>query len=124
MKIKNGFVLDHIKAGVGVKIFKYLNLEKEGNQVALIINADSKKNGKKDIIKISMDIDCYELSIKPFEDCCTVYVPKAPATSQKIDKAIMYESKFDYEKLVDEAEKLRSMNVLDGMPESSQLSLF
>ena len=44
--IKNGFVLDHIKAGVGVKIFKYLNLEKEGNQVALIINADSKKNGK------------------------------------------------------------------------------
>ena len=38
--IKNGFVLDHIKAGVGVKIFKYLNLEKEGNQVALIINAD------------------------------------------------------------------------------------
>lgn len=58
---------------------------------------------KKDIIKISMDIDCYELSIKPFEDCCTVYVPKAPATSPKIDKAIMYESKFDYEKLVDEA---------------------
>ena len=52
---------------------------------------------------MDMDIDCYELSIKPFEDCCTVYVPKAPATSPKIDKAIMYESKFDYEKLVDEA---------------------
>lgn len=50
--IKNGFVLDHIKAGMGVKIFKYLNLDKLGNQVALIINADSEKNYKKDIIKI------------------------------------------------------------------------
>ncbi|WP_294133080.1 aspartate carbamoyltransferase regulatory subunit [uncultured Clostridium sp.] len=50
--IKNGFMLDHIKAGMGVKIFRYLHLDKLGNQVALIINADSKKMGKKDIIKI------------------------------------------------------------------------
>ena len=50
--IKNGFMLDHIKAGMGVKIFRYLNLDKLGHQVALIINADSKKMGKKDIIKI------------------------------------------------------------------------
>ena len=49
--IRNGFVLDHIKAGMGVKIFRYLHLYKLGNQVALIINADSKKMGKKDIIK-------------------------------------------------------------------------
>ena len=42
--IKNGFVL--------VKIFKYLNLEAGGNEVALIINANSMKNGRKDIIKI------------------------------------------------------------------------
>ena len=45
-------MLDHIKAGMGVKIFRYLNLDKLGHQVALIINADSKKMGKKDIIKI------------------------------------------------------------------------
>ena len=51
-RIKNGFMLDHIKAGMGVKIFRYLHLDKLGNQVALIINADSKKMGKKDIIKI------------------------------------------------------------------------
>lgn len=50
--IKNGFMLDHIKAGMGVKIFRYLELDKLGNQVALIINADSKKMIKKDIIKI------------------------------------------------------------------------
>jgi aspartate carbamoyltransferase regulatory subunit len=45
-------MLDHINAGMGVKIFRYLNLDKLGHQVALIINADSKKMGKKDIIKI------------------------------------------------------------------------
>lgn len=50
--IKNGFMLDHIKAGMGVKIFRYLHLDELGNQVALIINADSGKMGKKDIIKI------------------------------------------------------------------------
>ena len=43
--IKNGFVLDHIRAGVGVKIFKYLKLEDGENEVALIINAKSMKNG-------------------------------------------------------------------------------
>ena len=50
--IKNGFVLDHIRPGVGVKIFKYLNLEQGENEVALIINAKSSKNGRRDIIKI------------------------------------------------------------------------
>jgi thiamine biosynthesis protein ThiI len=58
---------------------------------------------KQDIIKISRMIDCFELSIKPFEDCCTVYVPKAPATSPKIDKAEAYEKAFDFETLVEEA---------------------
>lgn len=57
--IKNGLVIDHIQAGMGVKIFNYLNLDKNSNQVALIINADSKRLGKKDIIKIEgcMDVD-------------------------------------------------------------------
>ncbi|AWK51149.1 aspartate carbamoyltransferase regulatory subunit [Clostridium beijerinckii] len=50
--IKNGIVIDHIQAGIGVKIFKYLELDTKNYSVALIINADSKKLGKKDIIKI------------------------------------------------------------------------
>ncbi len=58
---------------------------------------------KVDIIKLSRQIDCYDLSIKPFEDCCTVYVPKAPATAPKIEKAVAYEKSFDYEKMIDEA---------------------
>lgn len=58
---------------------------------------------KQDIIKISKMIDCYDLSIKPFEDCCTVYVPKAPATAPKLEKAMAYEKSFDFEAMVDEA---------------------
>ncbi len=56
---------------------------------------------KIDIIELSKKIDCYDLSIKPFEDCCTVYVPKAPATAPKKHFAEKYEEAFDYEKMVD-----------------------
>lgn len=58
---------------------------------------------KVDIIKLSKMIDCYDLSIKPFEDCCTVYVPKAPATAPKIEKAEQYEKSFHFEAMIDEA---------------------
>lgn len=50
--IKSGLVIDHIKAGMGIKIFNYLNLDKLDSQVALIMNVESKKMIKKDIIKI------------------------------------------------------------------------
>ncbi|MBQ9900654.1 MAG: tRNA 4-thiouridine(8) synthase ThiI [Acholeplasmatales bacterium] len=58
---------------------------------------------KCDIIDRSMKIGCFELSIKPFEDCCTVYVPKAPATQPKIEKAEAYEKSFDFEKMIEDA---------------------
>ena len=58
---------------------------------------------KVDIIALSRRIDCYDLSIKPFEDCCTVYVPKAPATAPKIEKAEQYEALFDWKSLLDTA---------------------
>ena len=50
--IKNGYVIDHIKAGKSLEIYKYLNLGDLDTQVAIIKNAKSKKPGKKDIIKI------------------------------------------------------------------------
>jgi len=55
--IKRGIVIDHIKAGVGLKIFNYLGLDKAEFTVALIMNAPSKKIGRKDIIKIENEID-------------------------------------------------------------------
>ena len=56
--LKNGLVIDHIEAGMGVRIFNYLNLDKSDCSVALIINAKSELLGKKDIIKIE---NCREL---------------------------------------------------------------
>ena len=58
--LKNGLVIDHIEAGAGVKIFKYLNLDKNNERAALIINAESKQYGRKDIIKFEKEqIICY-----------------------------------------------------------------
>src|SRR3712207_8651982 len=55
--IKKGIVIDHIKAGLGMKIFYYLGLDKVEYPVALIMNVNSDKNGKKDIIKIENTIN-------------------------------------------------------------------
>jgi aspartate carbamoyltransferase regulatory subunit len=51
-KIKNGIVIDHIRAGQGIRIFNWLGLDKAGYPVAFVVNANSKVMGKKDIIKI------------------------------------------------------------------------
>lgn len=55
--IKNGYVIDHIKAGNAMKIYELLNLKELDCQVAIITNAKSNKMGKKDIIKIDRSID-------------------------------------------------------------------
>jgi aspartate carbamoyltransferase regulatory subunit len=55
--IKRGIVIDHIKPGVGLKIFNYLGLDTAKFTVALIMNAPSKKLCRKDIIKIENEID-------------------------------------------------------------------
>lgn len=55
--IKNGIVLDHIKAGKSMEIYEYLKLGELDSSVAIIKNAPSRKMGKKDIIKIDEEID-------------------------------------------------------------------
>lgn len=50
--IRNGIVIDHITAGRGMTLLKYLEFDNEHDMVAIITNAPSKKRGKKDIIKI------------------------------------------------------------------------
>jgi len=51
-EIKNGIVIDHIKAGLGIRIYNWLQLDKVPYNVAFVANANSKRCGKKDIIKI------------------------------------------------------------------------
>ena len=58
---------------------------------------------KLEIMDISRKIDTYEISILPYEDCCTVFVPRHPAINPKIGVAIKEESLFDYDKLIDNA---------------------
>lgn len=55
--INDGIVIDHITAGKGMKLYDILNLGELKCSVAIIKNADSKKTGKKDIIKIDSVID-------------------------------------------------------------------
>ncbi len=54
--ITNGFVIDHIQAGKGMVLYELLGLDKVDCSVAIIKNVNSKKMGKKDIIKIDAEI--------------------------------------------------------------------
>ena len=57
---------------------------------------------KLEIIDLATKIGTYETSILPYEDCCTIFVPKHPVINPKLDKAIMYENNLNYEELVGE----------------------
>lgn len=58
---------------------------------------------KLEIMDIARDIDTYDISILPYEDCCTVFVPKHPVINPKLEIAINEENKFDYNTLIDDA---------------------
>ena len=58
---------------------------------------------KLDIIKVAEEIDTFELSIQPFEDCCTVFAPPSPKTKPKLEKARQYEARLDVEGLIKES---------------------
>lgn len=58
---------------------------------------------KLEIMDIAKKIDTYETSILPFEDCCTVFVPKHPVINPKLEQAIQEEEKFDFEPMIMEA---------------------
>lgn len=55
-KIKNGIVIDHIRAGQGIRVFNCLGLDKTPYMVAFVVNATSSQMGRKDLIKIDNTI--------------------------------------------------------------------
>lgn len=71
---------------------------------------------KVDIVKYAHKIGTYETSIRPFEDCCTVYLPVNPATSPKIYKAEHYESLFKWDDLLENC--VNNVRVLSITPDS------
>ena len=58
---------------------------------------------KVDIMETAKNIGTYETSILPYEDCCTVFLPKHPTTKPKLEKILESESRLDVDRLVDEA---------------------
>lgn len=64
---------------------------------------------KLEIIDISRKIGTYETSILPYEDCCTIFLPKHPVINPSIEKAIEYENSFDYNNLIDIAVNTREI---------------
>lgn len=56
---------------------------------------------KLEIIDIAKKINTYETSILPYEDCCTIFVPKHPVIKPELEKCIEYESNFDYQTLIE-----------------------
>ncbi len=58
---------------------------------------------KNDIIKIAKLIKTYDISIRPFEDCCTIFHPQNPRTKPNFKSTLWLEEKFNYEQLVTEA---------------------
>ena len=67
---------------------------------------------KQEIVDLAVKIGTYETSILPYEDCCTVFVPRNPATKPRIDQVLEAESQYDLEALIAEAvEKTECLTV-------------
>jgi thiamine biosynthesis protein ThiI len=60
---------------------------------------------KLEIIAISEKIGTFDISIEPYEDCCTVFTPKHPRTKPQLEKVLVEEEKLDFKALADEAIK-------------------
>ena len=73
---------------------------------------------KQEIMSISKRIDTYETSILPYEDCCTVFLPKAPKTKPHLDVAERQERLLDVERLIQEA--VENTEIIDLRPEDEE----
>ena len=73
---------------------------------------------KVEIIKLAKKIGTYDISIRPYEDCCTIFTPKAPKTMPHLDEVIALENKYDYDSLIKEA--LNNIEVKIITPEENE----
>ena len=76
---------------------------------------------KLEIIDISRKIGTYETSILPYEDCCTIFLPKHPVINPNIEKATQYEKSFDYESLIETA--IDSREIINISKENDQFDI-
>ncbi|MDR2632697.1 MAG: aspartate carbamoyltransferase regulatory subunit [Treponema sp.] len=83
-QIKNGIVIDHIKAGQGIRIFNWLGLDKTPHTVAFVVNASSCRMERKDIIKINETIAINFDVLSFIDPNITVNIIKNACVSEKI----------------------------------------
>jgi aspartate carbamoyltransferase regulatory subunit len=86
-KIQNGTVIDHITAGKGTKVIEALDLAGSDKIVSMLMNVQSKKLGKKDVVKIEgVHLDPKEIApkISPFAPKATVNLIKNSRVSTKV----------------------------------------
>jgi thiamine biosynthesis protein ThiI len=70
---------------------------------------------KLDSIAYAKKIGTYDISIRPYEDCCTIFKPKKPKTKPRVRDCEFFESKFDWKPLVEECvANIRSLVIVDG----------
>ena len=69
---------------------------------------------KLEIIDIAKKINTYETSILPYEDCCTIFLPKHPVINPKLDKAIMYENTISYDEMIDRAVSMKETIIVSS----------
>jgi tRNA uracil 4-sulfurtransferase len=74
---------------------------------------------KPDIIKMAHEIGTHDISIRPYEDCCTIFVPAAPKTKPKVEKVQRYESFVDFEPYIEQA--INKMETILIKPKTTQL---
>lgn len=70
---------------------------------------------KLEIIDIANKINTYETSILPFEDCCTIFLPKHPVINPELEKAIKYENNFNYKEMINKA--INNIEVIKDLSE-------
>ncbi len=73
---------------------------------------------KLEIIDLARKIDTFDISILPYEDCCTVFVPKHPVINPREDVALVEEEKFDYQAMILEA--VENINTIKVSEEESE----
>lgn len=76
---------------------------------------------KLEIIDIAQKIGTYETSIRPYEDCCTVFTPASPKTKPKIDKMNYYESFTDFDEMIERAIQNREIH---DFPRKKEVDVF
>jgi aspartate carbamoyltransferase regulatory subunit len=84
-KIKTGVVIDHIKAGQGIHVFNWLGLDRAPYTVAFVVNASSRRMGRKDIIKIDNTITINFDLLGLIDPHITVNIIENERITEKID---------------------------------------